>query len=246
MNTYGELKTEVADWLNREDLTAKIPLFVRLAETEIYRGLRCQDNEFRAIYNNAGWRIEGHPSQVLSDGIARNLPSNYMELKLVTWNGRPLQMVSDATIALSTLRQSDATPLYYCMNGRFVQFSQDIPTDPATWEDGAELVYTYYGTESLDSMPPWQVPTNPVETPVVEDTAPNANTQTDANTTRMLQTNPDLYLHGSLYFAGLYLKDAATAQQYKALFSAALEEKRVEATFNMVSGSTSEVTQVYN
>jgi len=64
MQTYGELKTAVADWLDREDLVAQIPDFIRLTEAEIYRDLRCQDNEFKVTYNNAGWTIEGGPRDV--------------------------------------------------------------------------------------------------------------------------------------------------------------------------------------
>ena len=38
--TYAELQTSVADFLNREDLTAVIPTFIRLAEARIDRDLR--------------------------------------------------------------------------------------------------------------------------------------------------------------------------------------------------------------
>lgn len=38
--TYADLKTSVASWLNRTDLTSVIPDFVSLAETELRRDLR--------------------------------------------------------------------------------------------------------------------------------------------------------------------------------------------------------------
>lgn len=38
--TYDELKSSVADFLNREDLTSAIPSFIRLAESRIDRDLR--------------------------------------------------------------------------------------------------------------------------------------------------------------------------------------------------------------
>lgn len=37
---YTDLKSDIATWLNREDLTAQIPTFIRLAEAEIDRVLR--------------------------------------------------------------------------------------------------------------------------------------------------------------------------------------------------------------
>jgi hypothetical protein len=40
LTTYTELKTSIADWLNRSDLTATIPDFISLAEAQIERTLR--------------------------------------------------------------------------------------------------------------------------------------------------------------------------------------------------------------
>ena len=40
MTTYATLKSDVAGWLLRDDLTTAIPSFVRLAEASIRRDLR--------------------------------------------------------------------------------------------------------------------------------------------------------------------------------------------------------------
>lgn len=40
--TYAELQTEIANWLNRGDLTSQIPEFISLAEAEIKRVLESQ------------------------------------------------------------------------------------------------------------------------------------------------------------------------------------------------------------
>lgn len=40
LDTYAHLQTSIADWLNRSDLTAVIPDFITLAESEINRRLR--------------------------------------------------------------------------------------------------------------------------------------------------------------------------------------------------------------
>jgi hypothetical protein len=37
LSTYTELQADIATWLNRDDLTAQIPSFIRLAESEIDR-----------------------------------------------------------------------------------------------------------------------------------------------------------------------------------------------------------------
>lgn len=43
IDTYTELKAAIADWLNREDLTAQIPTFISLTEVRINRTLRVRD-----------------------------------------------------------------------------------------------------------------------------------------------------------------------------------------------------------
>ena len=40
ITTYSELKTEVADWLNRSDLTSAIPNFIAMAEAQMNRQVR--------------------------------------------------------------------------------------------------------------------------------------------------------------------------------------------------------------
>ena len=48
LSTYTELKDAVADWLDRSDLTARIPDFIALAETRINRELRIRPMEVRS------------------------------------------------------------------------------------------------------------------------------------------------------------------------------------------------------
>ena len=48
ISTYAELKTDVADWLHRSDLTASIQNFVALAESAIARDIRVRDMEQQA------------------------------------------------------------------------------------------------------------------------------------------------------------------------------------------------------
>jgi len=45
ITTYPELQSAVADWLNRSDLTARIPDFITLAETRINRDLRTREQQ---------------------------------------------------------------------------------------------------------------------------------------------------------------------------------------------------------
>lgn len=87
---YGTLKTAIADWINRKDLTARIPDFISFGERDIYRGfstatgtlaLRCRDNI-----------IEAELTPV--DGVI-DIPSDYRELIEVTMAGKGKTPISD-------------------------------------------------------------------------------------------------------------------------------------------------------
>jgi hypothetical protein len=41
IDTFAVLKTSIADWLNRADLTSQIPDFITMAEARFNRELRC-------------------------------------------------------------------------------------------------------------------------------------------------------------------------------------------------------------
>lgn len=245
MNTYGELRATVADWLNRSDVDNEIPRYVDLAEREIYRDLRCMDNEFVVSYDSTDWRIQGHPDQSVSVGVHEVLPPNFRELSLVTWNGSPLRVLSKQQLTQRLVDVQDTEPRYFALSGRRLVFSAPLDSNPANWETGSLLEYTYYGIESLNAYPTWQVADNPVEAPAVEDTTPQDLTQTDDNTTRMFQRHPDLYLHGVMYYGNLHLKDAKTAKMWRDLFVGTLSAIRAESKSAMYGGSTNQIRSAY-
>jgi len=65
LSTYTELKSDIADWINRDDLTARIPDFIRLAEAEFNDELR-------------HWRMEKRAETTL-DGRFIALPTDWQE-----------------------------------------------------------------------------------------------------------------------------------------------------------------------
>lgn len=79
---YGELKAEIADYINRADLVERIPGFIRDGEDSIYQGsitptgtlaLRCRENLVTATLTP----VEG----VIS------LPADFLELDEATYDG---------------------------------------------------------------------------------------------------------------------------------------------------------------
>ena len=64
IGTFAELKTATANWLDRSDLTARIPEFITLAEARFNRILRIRDMETvsTAISTSAGTREYSLPT----------------------------------------------------------------------------------------------------------------------------------------------------------------------------------------
>lgn len=58
ISNYAELKSAVADWLNRADLTSAIPNFVSLAEAKFNRDLRTRQQVKRAYATLTGQYIQ--------------------------------------------------------------------------------------------------------------------------------------------------------------------------------------------
>lgn len=77
---YADLLASVAGWLNRTDLTATIPDFIRLAEAEFNRSLRTIEMEGRAT------------ATLTSDAVA--VPSDYIGLKSIKLGTTPLEYVA--------------------------------------------------------------------------------------------------------------------------------------------------------
>jgi len=72
LGTYEELKTSVANWIDRDDLTSRIPDFITLAEARINRNLRIRAMEDRSTATvNAGQDYYG-------------LPDRYVQMRHIT------------------------------------------------------------------------------------------------------------------------------------------------------------------
>jgi hypothetical protein len=65
IGTYSQLQAAIADFLLRQDLTATIPTFIRLAEAQIARDLR-------------DWRMEKRSVFAFDDGL-EDLPADWIE-----------------------------------------------------------------------------------------------------------------------------------------------------------------------
>ena len=73
LTTYTELQTDIANWLNKDNLTSYIPSFIRLAEADFSRRLRIRTMEKTATDTFSAATLD------LSSVLTR-----YSEIKLVT------------------------------------------------------------------------------------------------------------------------------------------------------------------
>lgn len=89
-STYSELKTEIADWLNRSDLTTKTDEFISLAEARIRRNLL---------------RYSTRASVTVTGGATLTLPAACGELRSIRLDTGSPQL--DYPIKIGTKEQAD-------------------------------------------------------------------------------------------------------------------------------------------
>jgi hypothetical protein len=138
LNTYTALKTSIADFLNRDDLTAVIPDFITLAEAQINRDVR-------------HWKMEARASgqQDASDEYIQ-IPSDWLEtirLHITASGTSAVTLISRDSMAdkRSSAEDVAGTPIYYTHADSQFQL---YPTPSA--ETDFELLY-YQKTTALSS-----------------------------------------------------------------------------------------------
>jgi hypothetical protein len=127
ITTYATLKTAIADFLNRDDLTSVVPTFIALAEADIQRKVR-------------HWRMETRSTAQLDTQFSA-IPSDWLEtirFYLTTGETSRLELISQAEMI--DRKEADGnlsgTPAYYAMTG--AQFEL-YPVPDGTY--AGELLY---------------------------------------------------------------------------------------------------------
>lgn len=128
ITNYSTLQSTIADYLNRQDLTAQIPTFIQLAEADMNTRLRCREMIVRATTTN-------------DDEYVR-LPLDFLEsINLQLTDGQsPLRFVTLDEADIINKRQTYTAPTFYSlMNGAI-----ELVPPPATGVD-VEIEMVYYG-----------------------------------------------------------------------------------------------------
>jgi hypothetical protein len=198
---YGELKASLADYMyGRKDLAARIPGFVMLAERRIFRRLRVRQNQLTDTGTTTG---------------TITLPEGYIETKLLTVGGYPLERVTDMELESLqiTLPETNARQRAYQRVGATLELWP--PPGEATAYIH-QYFRSYAGTLSAEDD------TNPI-----------------------LTEFPELYLYGSMMeympFAAKDQRLPAFGQLFTEAMDAALQEYGEQET----TGSPLDVTSAY-
>ena len=131
---YTELKASVADFLNRQDLTAVIPTFITLAEADLNRNVRHRSMLAR--------------STASLDTQFTELPEDFLEAKNIQLNSSPvisLRYVTQEHADLVRAQYATGTPKYYTIVGDTIEV---VPVPDS--EQTIELVY-YRRIPKLDT-----------------------------------------------------------------------------------------------
>ena len=124
LSTFTELKDAIADWLDRSDLTARIPDFIALAEARINRELRIRPMEVRSTMTTT------------SGNQYFNLPGGYIQMRNIQLNTNPTTALEYITPEmLDRLYGSSTTgkPRAYTLIGDEIQLAP-IPDSAYTLE----------------------------------------------------------------------------------------------------------------
>lgn len=138
ISTYSELKSAIADWLLRDDLTAVIPTFIALAEAQLNREIR----DHRMVKRSTA-EIDTEYTQVPPDWLES------IRFELNTTPITPLVFVSPDQASEERVRHNlTGKPRFFTVIG---QEYQVIPAPDGVYE--GEL--TYYGaiTPLSDAAP---------------------------------------------------------------------------------------------
>lgn len=131
ISTKAELHTAVANWLNRSDLTARIPEFIDLAEASFNRNLRTRDMLTRTTTTATAQYI--------------GLPADFLEMQNIelTSTDPPKRLIYATSDRSDDFREqrsnTSGEPIYYTIEGKAIQL---MPTPDASYT----LQINYYKT----------------------------------------------------------------------------------------------------
>ena len=213
INTYATLQTAVANWLDRSDLTDRIPEFIALAEARMNRTLRL------AIMLNVDETTLGGAATLVAGTRDYALPSGYLQMVDFHLRTSPITTLSYLTpenMNRMWAGSQGGKPLAYTI---FADNSTGTPIkkvrlgpSPASAYDYSIMFY-----KKIDAL-------------------------SVANTTeQMLTDNPDIYLYGALLEAEPFLMNDQRVQLWATAFQESVRALQEQDNKDRHSGSAMRV-----
>ena len=148
IGTYAELQTAVANWLDRDDLTARIPEFIALAEARFNRVLRLRSMEAKYTANTVA--------------AQRNLalPASYIQMRNFQVNTSPLTTLSYVTPEIYDRLwggSTQGTPKFYTILANEVS----LGPIPASVQEVEMLFYKKFDNLSVSTTTNWLITNAP-------------------------------------------------------------------------------------
>ena len=137
--SYTELKSTIADYLARSDLTTQIPDFIRLAEERLVRDLRIRQ------------MLKVATATTTADDSTVSLPADFLAMKDIHLDTNPVRVLQFQPTSnfFRNARSTDkGVPTMYTLLGSEFQFAP-IPDTAYT----VRMVYYYKPTLLSDSNP---------------------------------------------------------------------------------------------
>jgi hypothetical protein len=213
INTYATLQTAVANWLDRSDLTDRIPEFIALAEARMNRVLRL------AIMLNVDETTLGGATALVAGTRDYALPSGYLQMVDFHLRTSPITTLSYLTpenMNRMWAGSQGGKPLAYTI------FSDNASGTPIKSvrlgpSPGSAYDYSIMFYKKIDAL-------------------------SDSNTTeQMLTNNPDVYLYGALLEAEPFLMNDQRVGLWLAAFEKAIADLQEQDNKDRHSGSAMRV-----
>ena len=213
INTYATLQTAVANWLDRSDLTDRIPEFIALAEARMNRVLRL------AIMLNVDQTTLGGAATLVSGTRDYALPSGYLQMVDFHLRTSPITTLSYLTpenMNRMWAGSQGGRPLAYTI---FSDKARGTPIKSVRLGPSPDSGYDYsiMFYKKIDAL-------------------------SDSNTTeQMLTNNPDVYLYGALLEAEPFLMNDQRVQLWATAFKQAIDDLQDQDNKDRHSGSAMRV-----
>lgn len=209
ITSYTTLKSEVAEWLNRADLTTPIETFIQLANKRIARDL-AGATAFTAISSTTAtnWVLDDHPDVYLYATLIEAAPYLKDDARVPVWKSEYAERVA-------AVRRARTATDY-----DFTTYS-GLQTAIQGWLDRDDLVGA---TKSFITLAERKFIRDPrVRDPDGAATSISALSGA-APTNWLLTSHPDIYLYGALVEAAPYLGDDPRVVVWEAQLERRLNE----------------------